>query len=58
MLGHDHQADERELIVRTDFVEDFDEEIARSDGSEEREAAVATARDEVKLALTVSSSSF
>lgn len=53
MLGHDDQTDQRELVVRAEFAEDFDEEGARADGAEERESAVTTAGDEVEVALTV-----
>jgi hypothetical protein len=53
MFGHDHQSDEREVILGSHFYQNLDEEVSRADGAEKREAAVTTAGDEVEVALTV-----
>jgi hypothetical protein len=53
MLGHDDQADKRELIVRAKFAEELDEEVARANRPQEGKTSVTTASDEVQVALAV-----
>jgi len=53
VLGHDHVADEKKFVARAQSVENFDEVLARADGSEERATPITTERDEVKIASFV-----
>ena len=53
MLGHDDVSEKSEIVPFADFVQDFQEEIARSRGAQEREAAITTERNEMQVAEAV-----
>lgn len=56
VLGHEHLVDQVKLITATYFFEDLQEDIALARRAEQGTAPVATARDEMKMALAVAAS--
>lgn len=55
MFGHDDHADQQELVLRAQLVEDDQENVASPCGAQQREAAVTTAGDEVQVLVAVTS---
>jgi hypothetical protein len=53
VLGHHHVRHQRELIPITNLIQDLHKSIPRTLGTQERQAPVATARDEVQVFETV-----
>jgi len=53
VLRHDHVADHFKAILPPNLLEDPQENIARTPASQKRRPFVATARDEMKVMMTV-----
>jgi len=54
VFGHDHVADKLEPVLRFDLTENLNKRVASAHRPEERKTPVATERDEVEVALSVS----
>jgi hypothetical protein len=53
MFGHEDHADQQELVLRAQLVEDFQENVASPRGAQQREATVTTAGGEVQVMVTM-----